>query len=115
MKYRALAVFRDRLCVTVHILYVLTDLLMIDQLLISPVTGTVQSALQPLNTKLISAELNLAHSDNSFWVEFAMSKLPDGGFCSLSCLWGDLEDRWSDSLRFPLNIVYAATVQLLRI
>lgn len=90
---------------------------MIDQFLIT--TSTVQSALQPLNTKLIRAELNLAHSDNSFWVEFAMSKLPDGGFCSLSRLWGDLEDRWSDSLRFPLNIVYqsfsAATVQLLRI
>lgn len=74
--------------------------------------------LQPLDTKLIRAELNLAHSDKCFWVEFAVSKLPDGGFCSLSCLWGDLEDRWSDSLRFLLNIVYqslsTATVQILR-
>lgn len=86
---------------------------MIDWFLIA--TGTAQSVPQPLDTKLIRAEINLAHSDNSFWVEFAVSEVPDGGFSSLSCLWGDLEDRCSDSLRFPLNIVYqgfsAATVQ----
>lgn len=89
---------------------------MIDQFLIT--TGLFQSALLHLVTKLIRAELNLARSDNSFQVEFAVSQMTDGGFCSLSCLWGDLEDRWGDSQRFPLNIVYqsfsAATVQILR-
>ena len=43
---------------------------MIDLFLIT--TGAAQPALQPLDTKLIRAELNLAHSDNSFWVEFAV-------------------------------------------